>query len=168
MLLFIIIVIHRFYGPQVPFGADLPDIQCALDHPGLRWIRRPNIVLDGDQTLLCTTCPENTIYLKSNWLAPSRKSFLWPSLAWNTWSGSGLLGAGQYLNIANINQGSTSQEWWNSPVTDSIVKCPSRWSLYLSLALCVDHLVGSGKWEPYIVVFSSPHHSGPGWPFCNM
>ena len=57
---------HRFYGPQVPFGADLPDIQCALDHPGLRWIRRPNIVLDGDQTLLCTACPENTIYLKSN------------------------------------------------------------------------------------------------------
>ena len=46
---------HHLHDPdpgQVPLSVDLPDLQCALHHSGLRWICRPNIVLDGNETFL--------------------------------------------------------------------------------------------------------------------
>ena len=42
-----------------------------------------------------------------------------------------------------------------------------RWSLYLSLALCVDHLVGGG--DPiFAAVFSSDYCWGMGWSFLTI
>ena len=35
---------------QVPLRAHLPHLQCALNHPGLRRLCRPNTVLDGIRT----------------------------------------------------------------------------------------------------------------------
>ena len=45
-----------------------------------------------------------------------------------------------------------------------VVDCPSRWSLYLSLALCLVHLVGGGD-SIYVAVFSFNHCWGLGWSF---
>ena len=48
------------------------------------------------------------------------------------------------------------------PCLVSTVDCPFGWYLYLALALCVDHLVGSG--DPiFAAVFSSDHCWGLGW-----
>ena len=45
-----------------------------------------------------------------------------------------------------------------------LVNCPSIWSLYLSLTLCVDHLVDVG--DPlYAAVFSLSRYWGLSWSF---
>ena len=62
----------------------------------------------------------------------------------------------KYLEIPDISR--------YTVVTPGLVNCPSRWSLYTSLALCLDHLVVSG--DPiYAAVFSSDHCWGLGWSF---
>ena len=49
------------------------------------------------------------------------------------------------MNLMNMRHELPINNFFGSKIYSTmVVNCPSRWSLYLSLALCLDHLVGGG------------------------
>ena len=47
--------------------------------------------------------------------------------------------------MMNDDAGDDDNGDYDDSVNDNVVSCPTRWSLYLPLALCIDHLVGDGN-----------------------